>query len=291
MKNRHEIPERLVIRKSRFRFSDLLYIGGFLFFGHLIFQVDEINIILILFVAMLGFVVLTIIQRLKDDAEQIVIDKDGITLNCINKELIKWKSIKYAYIKRTVVGVGKSTRIKDWFHVETTSEKFTIEMSDFSFNSELLTQCINCFSGREIGCISNKLTQNASGLFKGKGLADDAYRIFNAYYKRQMILGTIIPLSLLTIAIYCQVRMDFPYVFAIGWTVTILTSVILGVYEDRKLRKHTLFIDLDDKSFKKVVSEFGKEFAYSTKNSIVYIVFLGITILLVFGISYILSKQ
>jgi len=106
---------------------------------------------------MAGFVVLTILQRLKDGTEQIVIDENGITLKHNNNELIKWENIKFAYIKQTVVGSGKSSRVIDWFYIETTSEEFTIKMSNFSYKPSLLTECINHYSGRKIGHISNKL--------------------------------------------------------------------------------------------------------------------------------------
>ena len=291
MKRGQEIPKRLVIRNSKLGFSDLFYIGVFLFLLYLIFQVNEIGISLILFIAMTGFVVLKVVQRLKDDAEQIVIDENGITLNCNNRKLIEWENIKFAYIKQTIVGVGKSSRVIDWFHIETTREKITVKMSDFSFNSSLLTKCINYFSGREIGHISNKLTQRTSNLFKDKILANNAYHIFNTYYKRQMNLGIIVLFSLIAITIYCQVVIDFPYIFAIGWTVTVLIVTIWGIYDSKKLRNHNFFRDLDDKTYEKVINEYGKEFEYSTKKGVGYSIFLFFSVLLVFGVSYILSKQ
>jgi hypothetical protein len=292
MKREEEIPQRLVIRNSKISFSDLFYVGIFVFSIYLVFDIG-FHITSLIFLATAGFIVWKLIQRLKDDKEQIVIDKNGIALNYDNDKLIKWENIKFAYIKQTVVGAGKSSRIIDWFHIETTSEEFTIKMSDFSFNSAQLTQCVNYFSGREIGHISHKLTQRTSNYFKDKTFADNAYHVFKTSYKRQMNLGIVVLFSLIAVAIYCQVKIDFPYVFAIGWTLTVLIIAIGGVYDSKKLRNNDFFVGLDDKTYEKVINEYGKEFGYSTSNkkNVGYSIFLFLSVLLVFGISYILSKQ
>ena len=168
MKEDLEIPRRLVIRNSKFGFSDLLYIGLFLFLMYVFIQIEEFSISLILLIAIAGFVFFGIVQRLKDDTEQIVIDENGITLKHNNNELIKWEKIKFAYIKQTVVGSGKSSRVIDWLHIETKREDFTVKMSNFSYKPSLLTECINHYSGRKIGHISNKLNYGVSHLLKNK---------------------------------------------------------------------------------------------------------------------------
>ena len=94
MRKEQRIPKRLVIKKSKFGFSDLFFIGLFLFLVYIAFQKDELFVSLLVLTAISGFVVLKIVQQLKDDTEQIVIDENGITLKQNNNELIKWKNIK-----------------------------------------------------------------------------------------------------------------------------------------------------------------------------------------------------
>lgn len=291
MKKEHVISQRLVIKNSRFRFSDLFYLGAFLFSMYLVIQADKIAVSLILLVVATGFIVLKLMQRLRDDAEQIVIDENGITLNCNNNKLIEWDSIKFAYIKQTVVGIGKSSRIIDWFHIETANEEYTVKMSDFSFNSSLLTRYINYFSGREIGHISNKLSYKVSLLTKNKELANKMYADFNTAYKRQMNLVLFVLFILLAIVIFLQIKIDFPYIFATGWTFIILVFWILGIYNDKKLRNHEFFKDLDDKTYKKLINEYGKEFNYksSRMQNIAGAIILFATVLIVFGVSYMLQ--
>ncbi len=290
MKKKKETPRRLAIKNSTFRFSDLYYIGTLIFS---IYAVDSIGFSIFTLILLLGtiFSVWKVIKRLIDNKEQIVIDENGIRLNFEDNELIEWKDVKFAYIKITVESSRKHHRNIYWFHIDTKNREFTIKMNDFSFNESLLIECINFHSGRNIGSIKAKLTEKASIFFKNKSDADKAYHIFNTYYKRQINLSIIIMFTLLSIAIYGQIIIDFPYVFAIGWTVTIIVLLILGLYEDKKLRNHDSFFELDDISFKKVINEFGKEFDYSIKNNVLYIIILGVSAIIVFMISHFYSIQ
>ena len=292
MKKELEIPRRLVIKNSKFGLSDLFYIGLFLFLLYVVIQIGKLNISSIVLVAMAGFVVIKILQRLNDNTEQIVVDEHGITLQQNNNELIKWENINFAYIKQTVVGSGKSSRVIDWFHIETTSEEeFTVKMSNFSYKSSLLTECINHYSGRKIGHISNKLNYEVSHLLKNEKIADELYPLFNAYFKRQNNIS--IPFVLLVVAfMFLQVFNSFPYIFAIGWSVSLLIGWICGYFEEERLHNQEPLRNLDKETIEKMKKEYGKEFGYPTskKTVIFYYAFLGLFTIIVFVISYILSK-
>ena len=287
MKKEIEIPKRLVIRNSKFGFSDLFYIGLFLFLLYIVIQIGELFISIVLLVVIAGFVVIKIIQRLNDNTEQIVIDENGITLKHNNNDLIKWEKIKFAYIKQTVVGSGKSSRVIDWFHIETTREEFTVKMSDFSYKSSLLTECINYYSGRKIGHISNKLNYGVSQLLKNKKMTDELYPLFNNYFKRQYNLS-ILFLLLVATFLFLQLFNSFPYVFAIGLIVSILILFFLGYSEEKRLYNQESLRNLDKKIIEKIKKEFG--YPTSEKNYIFYSVFIVLFIISTFVISYILSK-
>ena len=291
MRNEQEIPKRLVIKNSKFSLSDLVYIGLFLFLVYIAFQINELFISLILLITMAGFVVFKIVQRLKDDTEQIVVDENGITLKHNSNELIKWESVKFAYLKQTVVGSGKSSRVIDWFHIETTNEELTIKMSDFSYKSSLLTECINHYSGRKIGHISNKLNYGVSNLLKNKQIGDELYPLFNSYFKRQQNIS--IPFILLiVVSIFLQIAISFPYTFAIGWSVSVLILAFCGFCEEKKLRNQEPLRDLDKEIIKKIQKEYGKEFGYPTSEKFTTFayVFLGLFTVVIFVVSYMLSK-
>ena len=287
MRQEQEIPKRLVIKNSKFGFSDLFYLGLFLFLVYIAFQIEELIFSLIMLIAMTGFVALKIVQRLKDDTEQIVIDEDGITLKHINSPLIKWKNIKFAYIKQAVS--GKS--VVDRLYVETTSEELIIGMSDFSYNSSLLTRCINHYSGRKIGHISNKLNYGISHLLKDKKMLDELYPLFNAYFKRQQ--NIYIPFFLLlAIFVFLQFVITFPYIFAIGWSVSIFILAICGFSEEKRLHNKEPLRNLDKETIKKISKEYGKEFGYPTSETftIFAYAFLVLFTIVIFLVSYILSN-
>jgi hypothetical protein len=281
---------RFVIKNSKFRISDLLYIGLFFSLINLFFQKDVISISLILLIAMTGLIVFKIMQRLNNNTEQIVIDENGITLNFNNTGLIEWKNIKFAYIKQKVVGTGKSTRVIDWFYIETAEEEFTVKMSDFSYDASSLAEYINHFSGREIGRISNKLKHNVSHLLKNKDFADEIELVFKTYFMQQKNIVYIwILLIVAAIILQSVMGLKFPYIFAIGWSITLLIGLITGINEEKKLYNHKSLINLDKETIKKLMDEYGKEFGHkssTTATAIASYVFLGLITVIIFGFSY-----
>ena len=175
MRKEKKIPEQLVIKKSKFRMEDIAYIIGTLLII-IYFENDIIKLILLTFI--FGIVSYSIKHRF-DNKEQIIIDKEGITLRCDNvkciqrnklysnvqweNRCIQWKDIKFAYINQTSAssrsqelygGRNFGYKIIKRFHIETTSSRLIVEITDFSYNSSLVKRCINHFSGREINNIS-----------------------------------------------------------------------------------------------------------------------------------------
>ena len=165
-------------------------------------------------------------------------------------------------------------------------------MSDFSYNSSLLAESINHFSGRKIGHISNKLNHGISHLLKNKDLADGMYLVFSAYFKRQYGFAWVWLLFLAAAAVLqVVIGLIFPYVFAIGWSVALLIIMIYGTYETKKLYSHESLMNLSKETIEKLMNEYGKEFGYATttKTSIAGGVFLGLFTVFIFGLSYFYS--
>ena len=169
MRKEDKIPEQLVIRKSKFRIEDVAYIIGILLII-VFFENDITKLILLTFIC--GIVSYSIKRRF-DNKELIIIDKEGITLQCDDvkciqrnkfngsiqwkNKCIQWKDIRYAYVNQTkaynrsrhLYGRGGYYIIK-WFHIETTSSRLTVKITDFSYNLSLVNRCINHFSGMKI---------------------------------------------------------------------------------------------------------------------------------------------
>ena len=164
-------------------------------------------------------------------------------------------------------------------------------MSNFSYKPSLLTECINHYSGRKIGHISNKLNYGISHLLKNKKMTDELYPLFNTYFKRQQ--NVLIPCVLLIVAsMLLQVYIIFPYIFAIGWSVSISILAIWGFCEIKKLHNQEPLRNLDNEIIKKITKEFGKEFGYPTSERIriFYYVILGFFTIIIFIVSYMLSR-
>ena len=90
--------------------------------------------------------------------------------------------------------------------------------------------------------------------------SSDETLLLKAFFKRRF--GTYLFFSILAITIIFQFIFSFPYIFAIGWTLSILISLIWVIYEEKRLRSHELFRDLDNKTFETLMSEYGKRLGY-----------------------------
>ena len=283
-----KIIDRLVIQKAKFREGDIGYI---LLTLAVIILVENIITKLILLATIFGFV-FYIFKRRLNNKEQIVIDKEGITLRCndINRS-IQWKDIKHAYIKQTTVGALKVPTIIYRLHVETVHRRiYTVIMNGFSYKSSLLNQCINHFSGKKIGHISDKSTEVISLLLNDKDLADKTYLVFCDYLKRFNNIWMYSFLTLIPISLILVVILDFPHTFAIGGTVSYLILLILNICEENRLRNHRLFRDLDSKKFEKLINEYGKEFEYDTYTPKTRLVILALIVIFMSVMSYMSSK-
>ena len=177
MKKEKKIPERLVIKKSKIRKEDIYHI----IFALLVIVFVENFILKLILLASISGVVFYIIKCRFNNKELIIIDKEGITLQCDNvrciqrnklykniqwkDRCIQWEDIKYAFISQTgafhysqyLYGRGYGYEIRKWFHVETTSSRLTVKFTDFSYNSSLVNRCINHFSGRKTQPTTSRL--------------------------------------------------------------------------------------------------------------------------------------
>ena len=88
MKRRGEIPDRLIIKNAKFGMMDLFYIIVFAGGLYGVSQIEKVTFSMVLFIIMLGVLPYSIIHRLKNDEDQIVINKEGITLSCKSRFFI-----------------------------------------------------------------------------------------------------------------------------------------------------------------------------------------------------------
>ena len=285
--------KKLIIRNKPFGITDILSIVFFVLYFFLVLVPSKFDPILSILVLPILLLMYLIIVRTRDETDKIIIDENGIMI--VSSDLVfEWADIKYAYIRQFTTGTGKSTRVVDYFIIETKEHNYKIPMSDYRYNSNLLAETVNSYSGRQIGYISSKLNEHVLKLLNNKEQAQQAYHLFQNYYKRQINWGILSTLALIALSAFLQFIIDYPYVFAIGFTFGFLVLYTIGTMDEKRMRNSSFLKNVDDKIFDEIKKEYAKEFgmdAYMTKAGTIFCyVIIAISILAIFGISYIVSQ-
>lgn len=286
------MTDKFVIKNASLRLDEYVFIIGVLILLYFIIkgQTSEFNVVI--FLGLLGFTTYRIIKRLQDRSDKIIINKNGIKL-CETNDFIHWSKIKYAYIKQKSEGIGKSTRIVDYFHIVTIDGEIRVRMSDYAYKQNLLVKAVESFSGRNIGELTDLLSDNAKKIISNDRNIDRISKMLSDFYKRQAYLALISLFTLVGISIYLQVKIDFPYVFAIGFTLTFGIIYLIGTLEEKRLRNQEYICELDDKKLKALKKEYGKGYdvEMSKGKKIASIIFLILFVLSIFGFSYMFDKE
>lgn len=246
MRQNIEMTDKFVVKNASLRLDDYAFFICVLILLYFIIKGQNSEFIVVVFLGLLGFTAYRIIKRLQDRTDKIIIDKNGIKL-CETNDFINWSKIKYAYIKQKAEGVGRSARVVDYFHIDTKDGEIRVRMSDFSYKKDLLVKAVETFSGRNIGELTDLLNDKAKKIIGNDRNIDRISKILTDFYKRQTYLALISLFTLIGISVYLQVKIDYPYVFAIGFTLTIGLIYLIGTLEENRLRNQEYICELDDK--------------------------------------------
>lgn len=292
MRQNIEVTDKYVIRNAVLRLDDYVFFACVFILLYFIIKAENTGFIIFIFLGLLAYTTFRIFKRLQDRKDKIVIDKNGIKL-CDTNELIEWRRVYYAYVKQKTEGYGKSSRVVDYFHIDTKEGLIRVRMSDFSFNKELLVKAVEYFSGRNIGELTDLLNDKATKIIGSDRNLDRISKLFTDFYKRQNYLGLILLFSLIGVSIYLQVTIDFSYVFAIGFTLTLGIMYLVGTLEEKRLRNQEYICELDDVKFKALKKEYGQGFdvEMSKGKKTAMLVFLIVVIIAIFVISYLFDNK
>lgn len=291
MRQDRDLTDKFVIKNASLRPNDYIFFICVLILLYYIFEGQHSEFIVLVFLGLLGFTTYRIVKRLRDRSDKIIIDTNGIRL-CETNNFIDWSNVNYAYIKQKSEGFGKRARVVDYFHIDTKDGEIIVRMSDLSYKQDLLKKAIESFSGRNIGEMTDLINDKVKKIIDNDRNIDWISELFTDFYKRQNNLVLIVLLPLIGILIYLQVIIDFPYIFAIGFTLTLGFIFILGALEEKRLRRQKYICELDDKEFKTIKKEYGQgyELEMSKGKSIAMIIFLSLFTVGIFVISYVLSN-
>lgn len=287
-----EMTDKFIIRNASLRLDDYVFFICLLIFLYLIIAGHNSEIVVVVFLGLLGFTTYRIIKRLHDRSDKIIIDKKGIKL-CDTNDFISWSKINYAYIKQKSEGVGRNSRVVDYFHIDTLDGEIRVRMTDFKFKHDLLVHAIEHFSGRNIGELTDLLRAKTKKIIGNDRDVERISKILTDFYKRQTYLALISIITLVGISFFLQLNIDFPYVFAIGFTLTLGIIYLIGILEEKRFRNQEYINEIDDKKYKALKKEYGQGYdvEMSKGKKIASMVFLILFVLGIFGLSYIFDKE
>lgn len=292
MRHNIEFTDKYEIRKARFKFDDYLLLVGVLVYFYFIINRGITGFIFVVFLGFIIYSIYRIVKRLQDGKVKIVIDNVGIRL-CESNELIDWQKIKYAYIKQKTEGSGKSSRIVDYFHIDIFDGEIRVEMSDFSYKKDILIKAVEHFSGRNIGELTDLLNDKAKEIIGVEKDVDRISKIFIDFYKRQTNLLLFQLITLLGVSVYLQMIIDFSYVFAIGFVLTMGIMQLIETLEEKRLRSQKYISELDEEKFKALKKEYGKEFDVEMNKGkkTAMLIFLFVVTVGIFVFSYMVDND
>ncbi|MDY4790213.1 MAG: hypothetical protein SO179_06570 [Bacteroidales bacterium] len=259
MKQNFKLTDEYIIKNKSLRVGDYVYIVIAFAGVYYIIKSDIDFIYFLISIGIIAFTIFTLFKRQIDSKNKIIIDKNGIKL-CAENKLIEWQIINYAYIKQKTTGIGKNTKSFDCFYIETKEDVVEIDMSDYSFNKEMLIKSVESYSGRNIGEFEDLLNDKTNKIIGSKSNTEVISKIFTNYYKRQRNLVAIQFFLFLAISIYLQLIIDFDYVFAIGFTLTIGIIFLIDKIEEKRLRNKEYINELNEDKFKELIKEYREAF-------------------------------
>lgn len=278
---------RLAIRNSGFGAGNLLFILAAIAVLSCVLMLEKYNALIIVGALILVYAAYSVIRATSDRRDKIIIDKKGITFFESHEISLPWAEIRYAYVKETYEVSGKTARTVGHLIVETQSGEYSVRMARLKYNASEIEDAVNYFSGRNIGHISVKLNRSVSGLLKDREKTEAAYAFFGKYYKRQSNI-VYLWLFLIAVSVYLQVVMDYPYVFAIGFTMSSIVALGAGYWDERRIRRNSFLKETDDETYKKIRAEYGKEYdmKYYKHEKLLVFILIAIMVSAAFGVSY-----
>ncbi|KOH42764.1 hypothetical protein [Sunxiuqinia dokdonensis] len=287
MNRQFEFKDKLVLKNATLRLDDYAFLISALVFLYFILTGNSTGFLILLFIGLLVFTTFRIIKRVNDRSDKIIIDKYGIKL-CEQNEQINWSKIKFAYLKQKTQGVGRSAKVVDYFHIETTDGEIAVDMRDLKFDKELLKQSVEHFSGRDIGDFTDKVTAKVFRIIGNDKKVKEIETKMSDYFKSQSKSAFLIVIGSFGLAIFLQLIISFPYIIASWWSILVFCIIIYAIYEDKTLKKRLKLNELSDRKFKTIKKEYGAQYDlnYSKIQTFLIYAFLIISVFAVFAISY-----
>lgn len=287
MERQLQIPERLTIKKSVIRYDD---VSGFIAAGILFYYVLKLGyyywtIIPIIFTAYLLF---NVLKRLSDREPKLIIDNKGIEFSD-RKEIYKWNEIKFAFIQRNG-GSHNSLESNNSLRIVLSNREVTIGLKKLSYSEKDIEKQIEFYLGKDKCKQQDKFKSEIKGILIDKVKLDEVMVLFSKHKTGHLIFGLLICFGIPGLSLYFQFNSDFPYVFAFGFVITVISMFAFVKTINERFRKSPTICNLTDKEFDAISIKYELKNNNDKKRKMLGYVFLSVLTVLIFIISYFVTK-
>lgn len=272
--------KRLEIKESITRERETMYIVVLTILISL--QLKEPKLWLLIPIGIIAFLIFLLIKRLIDRKPRLVIDEIGIH-NKRNKKIYNWKTI-------TDIETNFNSSSSFKLLVRSKNSMDNIDLSNLNISPKEINEAVDFFSGNKISTGKNKFRKEIQRILKNNENLDEIMLLFSKYKKKVLSIGLPIFFGIPALSIYLQIKLDFPYVFAIGYLITGIIMYGFMRKMEMNFKQKIENQNLTEKEYNQVSIKYELKIPENKRKKILKYIFLSILTIAIFVISYIASK-
>lgn len=286
MINESQNIKRLIIKNSIINISDIsIFIGA----GILFYYISRLDFDFwfLLPIILLSLGLYRTIKKIIDRKPQIVLDENGINL-IKRKEFYDWSKIKFAYINQN--SSGGSFENNASLSIVLSNKEISVNLKNLKYSEKALINLFEFYLGKDKNKPKDKFKSEIFHIIKNKENLNEIMRLFSKHKSKQIWFGLPICFGVPGLSIYIQINSDFPYVFALGFVLTVLIMFIFIKSSYNRFKKLKPIHDLSKDEYDKISIKYEIKNENEEKRMKLGFVFLSILTIAIFVISYLVSR-
>jgi len=271
--------KKLEIKESIIRERETMYIVVLTIFISL--QLKEPKSWLLIPGAILLFLISLIIIRFIDRKPRLIIDETGIQ-DKRNQKVYSWENT--SDIENNFNSSSFKLVIKSKFSL------YNIDLTNLNTSPKEINDAVEFFSGSKIRTGKNKFRKEVQRILKNNENTDEIMLLFSKYKRKILWIGLPILFGIPALSIYQQVKLSFPFVFAVGYLITGITLYVFIQIAEKKFKQKKEIQNLTEEEYKNISIKYELKIPENKRRKILGYIFLVLLTIGIFVISHLASK-
>ncbi len=277
----HKSKDKLIIKKELFTENDIIKIVPFIFLFFIMWGKVPNHYFLI----PIGFIVvysIAPIKRLFDRKPQIIFDGSGIH-NLRTQMTYSWEYVQDVDIKFRSNGFFKLA-------FKYKNPLIVLDLEKLNTSPKEIEGYIKKINVSILKDEEKELNKGLSEILKNNPDIAEISKTVKQYKTRYLWIFFIAFIGILALAISLQVIYPYPYSFALGWSIMLISLTYYNKFAESKLQESEYIRKLTDNQFNELMIRFSLRQKNDKKKKKVAYIGMFIITSLIFIASYILSK-